>query len=124
MSKLEGAIVGHDLVYHMAANSDISQGAKYTDIDLKNGTLATYNTLEAMRKTGVKKMVFASTSAIYGEADVKPTPESYGPLFPISFYARVSLLAKACARRSRTITRSKFGRTGLRISSAETPPTA
>lgn len=86
---------GADLVMHMAANSDISQGAARTDVDMRNGTIATYNVLEAMRVTGVKKLIFASTSAIYGEASVKPTPESYGPLFPISFYGASKLACEA-----------------------------
>ena len=91
VERLTRAIAGHDLVYHMAANSDISHGARETDVDLKNGTLATYWTLEAMRRANVRRMIFASTSAVYGEADLKPTPESYGPLFPISFYGASKL---------------------------------
>lgn len=82
---------GHDLVVHLAANSDISQGVEKSDVDLKNGTIATFNVLEAMRKAGVRDMLFASTSALYGEATVKPTPENYGPLFPISFYGASKL---------------------------------
>lgn len=82
---------GHDLVVHLAANSDISQGVEKSDVDLKNGTIATFNTLEAMRKTGVSDILFSSTSAIYGEASLKPTPENYGPLFPISFYGASKL---------------------------------
>lgn len=84
-------IKGQDLVVHLAANSDISQGVEKSDVDLKNGTVATFNVLEAMRKTGVRDLIFASTSAIYGEASVKPTPENYGPLFPISFYGASKL---------------------------------
>ncbi len=85
------AMKGHDLVVHLAANSDISQGVEKSDVDLRNGTIATFNTLEAMRKSGVHDILFASTSAIYGEASVKPTPENYGPLFPISFYGASKL---------------------------------
>ncbi len=88
-------MLGHDLVYHLAANSDIAQGASTTTVDLHNGTIATYNTLEAMRLCGVKQLVFASTSAIYGEASVKPTPEDYGPLLPISFYGASKLACEA-----------------------------
>jgi UDP-glucose 4-epimerase len=95
LETLKKEMKGHDLVYHLAANSDISQGADKTDVDLKLGTIATYNTLEAMRVCGVKKLVFASTSAIYGEAMVKPTPESYGPLIPISFYGASKLACEA-----------------------------
>src|SRR2546421_6018503 len=76
-----------ELVWHLAANSDISFGTMYTDFDLKGGTLVTYNVLEAMRLAGTKEIVFASSGAIYGEPTVMPTPEDYGPLFPISMYA-------------------------------------
>jgi UDP-glucose 4-epimerase len=80
-----------DLVWHLSANSDIGYGAKFTDWDLKQGTLVTYNILECMKRTGTKKIIFASTSAIYGEATVMPTPENYGPLHPISFYGASKL---------------------------------
>jgi UDP-glucose 4-epimerase len=74
-------------VWHLAANSDISFGTKYTDFDLKGGTLVTYNVLEAMRRTAVKEIVFSSSGAVYGEPTVMPTPEDYGPILPISLYA-------------------------------------
>ena len=76
-----------DRVWHLAANSDISFGTKYTDFDLKGGTLVTYNVLEAMRAAGTKEIVFSSSGAVYGEPSVMPTPEDYGPIFPISLYA-------------------------------------
>jgi len=64
-----------DRIWHLAANSDISYGTKYTDFDLKGGTLVTYNVLESMRRTGVKEIVFSSSGAVYGEPTVMPTPE-------------------------------------------------
>ena len=76
-----------DRIWHLAANSDISYGTKYTDFDLKGGTLVTYNILEAMRRTDVKEIVFSSSGAVYGEPAVMPTPEDYGPILPISLYA-------------------------------------
>ena len=76
-----------DRIWHLAANSDISYGTKYTDFDLKGGTLVTYNVLEAMRRTGVKELVFSSSGAVYGEPTIMPTPEDYGPILPISLYA-------------------------------------
>lgn len=91
LDRLKTETRGIDVVFHLAANSDISQGAARTDIDMRNGTIATYNVLEAMRVNVIPKLIFPSTSAIYGEASVKPTPESYGPLFPISFYGASKL---------------------------------
>ena len=74
-------------VWHLAANSDISYGTKYTDFDLKGGTLATYNVLDGMRRAAVPEIVFSSSGAVYGEPSVMPTPEDYGPILPISLYA-------------------------------------
>ena len=75
-----------DVVFHMAANPDIRLGTQVTDTDLKQGTIATYNILEAMRINNVSKIVFASSSVVYGEDAPMPTPESFGPCLPISLY--------------------------------------
>jgi len=90
--KLNEVMRGKDIVFHMAANSDIPYGMKHPEVELRNGTIATHNVLESMRKNGVKKIVFASTSAVYGDKPkVLPIPENYGPLFPISFYGASKL---------------------------------
>ena len=80
-----------DCVFHMAANPDIRLGTQITDTDLKQGTIATYNILESMRVNGVKKIVFASSSVVYGEDAPMPTPESHGPCLPISLYGASKL---------------------------------
>jgi UDP-glucose 4-epimerase len=84
-----------DMVHHLAANPDIRLGTEITDTDLKQGTICTYNVLEAMRVNGVQKISFASSSAIYGEAEVMPTPESYGPVVPISLYGASKTASEA-----------------------------
>ena len=94
--KLEKSIKGSDIVFHMAANSDIPYGMKYPEVELKNGTIATHNLLETMGKNKVKKIVFASTSAIYGDKPrIISIPENYGPLFPISFYGASKLACES-----------------------------
>ncbi|MDE0557474.1 MAG: NAD-dependent epimerase/dehydratase family protein [Candidatus Poseidoniaceae archaeon] len=75
-----------ECVFHLAANPDIRLGTKITDTDLKQGTIATYNIVEAMRINGVKKIAFASSSVVYGEDAPMPTPENHGPCLPISLY--------------------------------------
>jgi len=84
-----------EMVYHLAANPDIRLGTTITDTDLKEGTIATYNVLEAMRLANVKKIAFSSSSVVYGEAKKMPTPENYGPLFPISLYGASKLASEA-----------------------------
>lgn len=85
---------GFDAVFHMAANSDIARSHQSPDIDLNNTFLTTFRVLEAMRKAGVKQLVFASTSAIYGEAKGK-VREDYGPLEPISHYGAGKMASEA-----------------------------
>jgi UDP-glucose 4-epimerase len=94
LNHVVAAIDGCSLVFHLAANSDISLGRETTDLDLKLGTLTTYNVLEAMRQKKVPHLIFASTSAVYGEATVVPTPEDYGPLQPISLYGASKLASE------------------------------
>ena len=81
-----------DVVFHFAANGDIRfrEGAP-TDLDLRSNTIGTYNVLESMRREDVADIVFSSSSAIYGEPDIVPTPENYGPLMPASLYGASKL---------------------------------
>jgi UDP-glucose 4-epimerase len=89
------AMTGHQLVIHLAANSDIFQGLHETRHDLEQGVLATFNVLEAMRRNEIKRLIFSSSSVIYGEPREVPTPEDYGPLFPISLYGASKLASEA-----------------------------
>ena len=84
---LTKAMAGCDTVFHLAANADVRFGLDHPERDLQQNTIATFNVLEAMRANGVKRIAFASTGSVYGEAPVIPTPED-AP-FPIqtSLYA-------------------------------------
>ena len=86
---------GVETVHHMAANPDIRLGIEVTDTDLRQGTVATYNVLEAMRLSDVSRISFSSSSAVYGEAEMMPTPENYGPIMPISLYGASKLASEA-----------------------------
>jgi UDP-glucose 4-epimerase len=83
-----------DRVYHLAANSDISRGTREPRTDLERTFLTTYEVLDVMRRRGVRELVFASTSAIYGEAPLG-IPETHGPLEPISLYGAAKLASEA-----------------------------
>lgn len=86
---------GADMVFHLAANPDVKLGAEDTHIHLQQNIIATYNVLESMRRMGVGNIAFTSTSTVYGEASVMPTPEYYGPLKPISLYGASKLASEA-----------------------------
>jgi len=89
------SIKGCDIVYHLAANPDVRLGVADTKVHLKQNVIATYNVLESMKTFGVKNIAFTSTSTVYGEASVVPTPEDYGPLMPISLYGASKLACEA-----------------------------
>ena len=83
-----------DMVYHLAANSDIQKGGKNPEVDYDLTFKTTFNVLQCMRKFDVKKLFFASTSAIYGETTENLT-EVYGPLLPVSNYGASKLASEA-----------------------------
>ncbi|HID25836.1 MAG TPA: NAD-dependent epimerase/dehydratase family protein [Thermoplasmata archaeon] len=91
--KLEKSMMGHDVVFHLAANPDVRLGAQKPEVAKKDIT-ATYNLLDAMRKNDVKQIVFSSSSTVYGETPPIPLPEDYGPLLPISVYGAAKLAAE------------------------------
>lgn len=83
-----------ETVYHLAANSDISRGSVDRTLDLDLNLLTTISVLDAMVESGCKKLVFASTSAIFGEKNGR-IAEDTGSLAPASFYGASKLAAEA-----------------------------
>lgn len=92
---IKSAFEGIDAVYHMAANADVRFGTEHPHKDLEQNAIATFHVLEAMRSHNVKRIAFASTGSIYGEAAVIPTPED--TTFPIqtSLYGASKLAAES-----------------------------
>ncbi len=84
-----------DAVFHLAANPDVRLGASDTKVHLEQNIIATYNLLEAMRINKIRNILFTSTSTVYGEAQIIPTPEDYGPLVPISLYGASKMACEA-----------------------------
>jgi UDP-glucuronate 4-epimerase len=78
--ELRDLVEGCDVVYHLAAEPGVrsSWGARF-DQYLRNNVLATQLLLEAMRATPETRLVYASSSSIYGEAEALPTPEATTP---------------------------------------------
>lgn len=83
-----------DMVYHLAANSDIQKGGNDPNVDFNLTFNTTFTILELMRKHNVKKLFFASTSAIFGETS-DTLFEDYGPLLPVSNYGAAKLASEA-----------------------------
>ncbi len=95
LAEIEKHFEGVEFVWHLSANPDVRRGGLETDLDLVQGTVATRNVLEAMRRKKVERIAFSSSSVVYGHPKVFPTPEDYGPLFPESLYGASKLGSEA-----------------------------
>lgn len=94
LDRLEASMRGHDLVVHLAANPEARWGLERTRLDLEQGTIATYNALEAMRRSGVPKLVFSSSGTVYGDTPEVCAEGDLGAL-PISLYGASKLAGEA-----------------------------
>jgi UDP-glucose 4-epimerase len=110
-SPLQRVVDNSDIIFHLAANPDVVIGADNTRIDFQQNVQVTYGLLEAIRKNQAaiqkdnknknkdrqkrKRLIFTSSSTVYGEANKMPTPETYTPLYPISLYGATKLAVEA-----------------------------
>ena len=94
LDRLATAMKDSDVVFHLSSNPDVRIGQHDTETDLNQGTIATYNVLETMRQQDISKIVFASSSVVYGETSGEPVSEDHGPLQPISLYGAAKLASE------------------------------
>src|SRR3954452_3344832 len=89
--KLAAAMDGHDVVVHLASNPDIARAMTEPAVDFDEGTLLTFNVVEAMRLTGTRMIMYASGSGVYGDLGELEAAEDHGPLRPVSTYGASKL---------------------------------
>jgi UDP-glucose 4-epimerase len=95
LPELTKAAHGVDVIYHFASNPDISKAITQPDIDFWEGTYLTNNVVEAARQAGVKRIIYASGSGVYGDTGDLEVDENYSPLRPISTYGASKLAGEA-----------------------------
>lgn len=83
-----------ETVFHFAADPEVKSSAEEPKHGFENNAVVTFRLLEDCRKFNVKNFVFASTSTVYGDAEVVPTPEIQNPE-PISNYGASKLACEA-----------------------------
>ena len=84
-----------DVTIMLAANADIAAATTDPQIDFNQGTYLLQIVLEAMRKGGCKKLLYASGSGVYGETGYEFVKEDFSPMEPISTYGASKLGCEA-----------------------------
>jgi UDP-glucose 4-epimerase len=92
---LTEAITGHELVIHLASNPDIAAAMTNPAIDFDEGTMITHHVVEAMRRSGVSQIAYASGSGVYGDLGELEAREDHGPFVPVSTYGASKLAGEA-----------------------------
>lgn len=82
-------------VFHLAANSDIQASARDPEVEYRNTYTTTFQILSCMREYGVRKLFFASTSAVYGNKGEELLDENTPNLNPVSYYGAAKLGSEA-----------------------------
>ena len=84
-----------DVVFHIGANASVPHSTEDPRYDFETNALGTFNVIDACRDSGVEKIVYASTAAVYGEPIRTPIDEDH-PLHPISPYGASKLAGERC----------------------------
>jgi UDP-glucose 4-epimerase len=93
---IKGALEEQEVVFHLAAYSSVYVEETGINALYQQNIGNTIKLLEGIRKSSsVKKIIFTSSSTIYGYASLLPTPEDYGPLVPESHYGASKLACEA-----------------------------
>jgi len=92
---IRDAVSEADVVYHFAANPELRLELADPVTCFRENLYATHVLLEAIKQADMNTIVFASTSTVYGDAKIIPTPENYSPLEPISIYGASKLASEA-----------------------------
>ena len=93
---VKNALKNVDVTFHLAANPEVQLDICDPKTCFHENVYATYTLLEELRNNPtIHTILFASTSTVYGDAEVVPTPEDYAPLKPISLYGACKLSSEA-----------------------------
>jgi len=95
IDRLAAAMAGHETVIHLASNPDIAAAMTDPAIDFREGTALTNAVVEAMRQSGVRHLLYASGSGVYGDLGHDWIEEDHAPMEPVSTYGASKLAGEA-----------------------------
>ena len=93
---LATAMEGHEIVYHLAAKTSVPDSVAHPDAYWRTNVQGTLGVLKAAVDAGVRRVVFTSTAAVYGDSEDNPMVETMRPA-PASPYATTKMVGEfAC----------------------------
>ena len=91
---VDATVPGHDIVFHFCDDSDIRGAAEHPDSYVQQNVMGLFYVLEAMRKNGIRTILFPSSTTVFGELANPPASESHGPMIPLNLYGGAKLAAE------------------------------
>ena len=88
--KINNAIKGYDIVFHLAAQSNVIGSIKNPEYTFSTNVDGTLNTLKAAQKNKVKRFIFMSSREVYGDPEFLPVDNKH-PLNPKNLYGKTKL---------------------------------
>lgn len=92
--KVDEAVPGHEIVFHFCDDSDIRSAAAHPDSYVEQNIMGLFYVLEAMRRNGIRTILFPSSTTVFGEMGRPPASESHGPMVPLNLYGGAKLAAE------------------------------
>lgn len=92
--KVNEIVPGHDVIFHFCDDSDIRSAAEHPDTYVEQNIMGLFYVLEAMRRSGIRVILFPSSTTVFGELANPPASEFYGPMEPLNLYGGAKLAAE------------------------------
>ncbi len=99
---LAAVLPGTDVVLHVAGYIEVAESALKPDLYYRKNVDEPAVMLDAMHRLGVKRIVFSSTAAVYGEPETLPIPET-APTRPINVYGATKLAFERMIEAAETV---------------------
>lgn len=92
--KVQEIVPGHDIIFHLCDDSDIRSAAEHPNTYVEQNVMGLFYVLEAMRRNGIRVILFPSSTTVFGELANPPASESHGPMIPLNLYGGAKLAAE------------------------------
>jgi UDP-glucose 4-epimerase len=92
--KVEETVPGHEIIFHFCDDSDIRSAAEHPDTFVEQNIMGLFYVLEAMRRNGIRVILFPSSTTVFGELAHPPASELHGPMTPLNLYGGAKLAAE------------------------------